>query len=220
MTEDAQKKPVRKTAPKKVTPAKAPVKAPAKRKVAPKKGPKLIRNLHGVGVHLRIDNPQREKKFRVELKPRGFWGDCATIPVELQESHEYRNGLGSLFEIITETEFRAIEYPPVGYTARIDTPIVVREADTVIGRFKNVDEQIQQNPRRRAQSTRIEVDDSVGMRMADVPGSDLAFHRQMRAAQREQQAQQPQREPETNAELLAAMTRPRVTIERGHRVNG
>lgn len=200
---DEVKKPARTTTPRKVTPAKTRAKTVAKTEpkapARPKKGPKIIRNLHAIGVHVRIENPEREKPFRVELKPRGTYGDIKSIPVGLQDSHEYRSGVGILFEVITETEARAIEYPAVGYTPRLDAPILIREADTVIQRFRNVDAEIQQNPRRPVNTGRV--GENAGPNVVEMPGST------------------PAPAPTTNAEILKSTVQPKVTIERGHRVN-
>jgi hypothetical protein len=147
--------------------------APAKPR-APKAGPKIIRNITGVPVHFRLGN--QKDPFRVQLAPRGQQGDTEAIPVALQQDYSFIKGNGQLFEIITETEARSLEYSPVGYLGRVDAPKVYRQEDTTIQTADNWDGQGRRAPEDRNIRT-------TGQKLSDVPGSDVALHDTIRGGQ-------------------------------------
>lgn len=184
-------------APRKTSTTKAPAKAPAKKAPAavskpraPRKGPKTIRNLRGTVVHARLLSQSQKDPFRIALNPRGKQGDTTVIPVVLQEDATYIQGIGVLWEIITETEARQIQYGPVGYLGRADAPEVIRPEDTTVataddwdgtGRRIPQDRNVQRKERGSDMPAR---EFGTGMHTADVPGSDQALHAQLSAAQK------------------------------------
>jgi hypothetical protein len=148
-------------------------KAPAKPR-APKAGPKIIRNITGLPVHFRLGN--QKDPYRVQLAPRGQQGDTESIPVALQQDYSFIQGVGKLFEIITETEMRALQYGQVGYLARDDAATIYREADTTIQTADNWDGKGRRAPEDRNVRT-------TGQQFADVPGADVALHDTIRGGQ-------------------------------------
>ena len=154
--------------------AAAPKAAPKARATRPKAGPKIIRNLRQMPVHFRLGN--NKDPYRVQLAPRGQQGDTESIPVALQVDYAFIRGVGSLFEIITVTEARALQYQPVGYLGRTDAPKVYTEADTVIQTADDWDGKGQRAPEDRNVRTSGQV-------FADVPGSDEALHETLRHGQ-------------------------------------
>jgi len=148
-------------------------KAPAKPR-APKAGPKIIRNITGVPVHFRLGN--QKDPYRVQLAPRGQQGDTESIPVALQQDYSFIQGVGKLFEIITETEARNLQYSPVGYLARDDAAKIYRQEDTTIQTADNWDGQGRRAPEDRNIRT-------TGQKFADVPGADVALHNTIRGGQ-------------------------------------
>lgn len=112
-----------------MAPAKKTAAKPTTAKRTSAKTAKTIRNLRGTPVHIRLGN--QKDPYRIELAPRGTKGDVSTVPVNLQQDHAYVAGIDVLFEIITQTEARNIEYGPVGYrpseVVRVDRP-----EDTVV----------------------------------------------------------------------------------------
>ena len=147
--------------------------APAKPR-APKAGPKIIRNITGVPIHFRLGN--QKDPFRVQLAPRGQQGDTEAIPVALQQDYSFIQGRDKLFEIITETEARSLEYSPVGYLARDDAAKIYREEDTTIVTADNWDGKGRRPPGERNIRT-------TGQKLADLPGSDEALHATIRGGQ-------------------------------------
>ena len=174
---------------KKTTAAK---KAPAKsttRTRAPRKAAKIIRNLRGTVVHARLRSVSPKDPFGIELKPRGTQGDTTVIPVALQDDPTFLQGLGVLFEEITQTEFKAIQqtYGPVGYLGRTDAPKIERPADTTImtaddwdGKGKRVPNE--RNIQRKGEPPRT---DGTGMNLTDFAGSDTGLHEMLREAQKQ-----------------------------------
>lgn len=73
---------------------------------------RIIRNLRGIPVHLRLGSAN--DPYRVALEPRGEQNDIAEIPERLAQgttfSQSYRSGL---FEVITQAEREAVEYGPM-----------------------------------------------------------------------------------------------------------
>ena len=148
-------------------------KAPAKPR-APKAGPKIIRNLRNMPVHLRMGN--KKDPFRVQLAPRGLQGDTESIPVEVQQDYGFISGVGRLFEIITATEARDLQYQSVGYLERTDTAKIYREEDTTIMTADDWDGKGTRTPQERNKRTQGQV-------LTDVPGSDAALHQAIRTGQ-------------------------------------
>lgn len=148
-------------------------KAPAKPR-APKAGPKIIRNITGVPVHFRLGS--QKDPFRVQLAPRGQQGDTEAIPVALQQDYSFIQGRDRLFEIITETEARNLQYAQVGYLARDDAAQIYRQEDTTIQTADNWDGKGRRAPEDRNVRT-------TGQKLADLPGSDVALHDTIRGGQ-------------------------------------
>lgn len=184
-------------APRKVAAPKAtPAAKPAAKPRAPKAGPKIIRNLRNMPVHLRLGS---DPPYRIQLQPRGRQGDTASVPVALQEEYAFLRGVGTLFEVITQTEARKVEYGPVGYVGRPDSATIYREEDTTIQTADNWDGK----GRRAPEDRNIH---RTGQNLADVPGSDEGLHATIRAGQAE---------VESNAALPEGVRFDRqVTVER------
>ena len=141
-------------------------KAPAaKRTATPRKAPKIIRNLRFVPVHLRFHSDQGTDPYRVQLAPRGQYGDIHKVPVSLVDSNTFADGYGVLFEIITETEARKIEYPQTGYAGPGGAE-VIRPAETV----KSVTPDWDGKGRVPARTT---VQHNVGPNIVRMPGSEM-----------------------------------------------
>lgn len=154
---------------------------------APRKTAKYIRNLRGVPVHARLYSQNPKDPFRVALEPRGRQGDTTVVPVALIDDSTFLKGVGVLWEVITETEYKQIQYGPVGYLGRDDAPKVERPEDTTVmtaddwdGKGRRVPEErnIQGRVIKRTESGRQTVDrleHGTGMYIVDVPGSDSAL---------------------------------------------
>lgn len=177
------------TAAKKTTTRKAPAKAKTSTPRAPRKAAKIIRNLRGTVVHARLYSVSPKDPFRIELKPRGQMGDATVIPVALQDDPTFLQGLGVLFEEITQTEFKAIQaqYGPVGYLGRTDAPKIERPQDTTImtaddwdGKGKRVPNE--RNIQRKGEPPRT---DGTGMNLHDFAGSDEGLHAMLREGQKQ-----------------------------------
>lgn len=130
-----------------------------KRTAAPRKTAKTIRNLRGTLVHLRLFGEGGDKPYRIELKPRGMYGDVHTVPANLIDNDTFVAGVDVLFEIITKTEANKIEYAPQGYQG-IEAAKIVRDSETVISRTPDVDT----SPR------------GMGPTYLNTPGSDADLH--------------------------------------------
>jgi len=134
---------------------------------APRKTAKTIRNLRGTPVHLRLFGAGNEKPYRIQLAPRGTPGDVHTVPVGLIDSDTFTAGIDVLFEIITQTEARKIEYGPQGYQG-IEPAKIVRPSETVIKTVPDMDSKGKLPPR------------EMGPTYTDVEGSDKALHQALR----------------------------------------
>lgn len=184
------------------TAKKAP--AAAKKPSAPRKGPKTIRNLRGTVVHARLYSQNQKDPFRIALNPRGQQGDTAVIPVALQDDGTYIQGVGVLWEVITQTEAKAIQYSPVGYLGREDAPTIIRPEDTTVataddwdgtGRRIPQDRNVQRKERG-SEQTHADREFGTGMHTADVPGADHGLHAQLKAAQTAAEAMGQEATPE------------------------
>lgn len=162
-------------------------KAPARKPRAstPRPTAKTIRNLRGTVVHARLLSQDPEKPFRIALQPRGLQGDTTTVPATLISDHTFVSGVDVLWEIITTTEARQVEYQPVGYLGRTDAPQVIRPEDTTIASVEDWDGKgrvpQQRTPTGRQASER---EFGTGLHTTDVPGADAALHQQLRQAQK------------------------------------
>lgn len=132
-----------------------------------RKTAKTIRNLRGTLVHLRLFNDQNDKPYRIELKPRGRYGDVHTVPASLIDSNTFVQGVDVLFEIITKTEASKIQYDKGGYQG-IEPARVYREAETVIKTVPDMDSSGKLPPRQ------------LGPTYVDALGSDTARHETLR----------------------------------------
>jgi hypothetical protein len=118
-------------------------------------------------------------------------GDYDTIPAKFVSGLK---DVGVLYEIITETEKRELEYGPMFYEAR-EQATILRDEDTVISTQENWDgkgraPQNREPVQRRdshghaiLENDRADV--GAGPRYADVPGSDAAVHEGLRAGARQ-----------------------------------
>lgn len=157
----------------KTTAKKAPAKSTT-RTSAPRKTPKNIRNLRGTVVHARLYSQNPKDPFRIALNPRGQSGDATIIPVALQDDPTFLQGVGVLWEIITATEAKSIQYGQVGYLGRTDAPEVIRPEDTTVTAQPEWDGKGRMPQRKEAQVTPIQT------KLADVPGSDTGLHETIR----------------------------------------
>ena len=122
---------------------------------------KTIRNLTNKLVHLRLAGTQ-DKPYRIELAPRGAFGDWHTVPAALTDDGTFTKGVDKIFEIIPESEAKAIEYGPVGYQEQPRVQ-VYRPEDTTVSKTPDWDG-TGRPPNQQRQS--------VGPATASVPGSD------------------------------------------------
>lgn len=152
---------------------------------------KTIRNLTNKLVHLRLTTVDSGKDpYRVELKPRGRFGDWATIPAALTESGTFLQGADQIFEIIPLSEARKIDYASTpGYQPH-QAAEVVRPDQNTIASMANPDAAIQASPRSGV---------PIGPRTVNVPGSDAELNAAYQAG--------------TDAMPEGAL-KPRVTTER------
>lgn len=106
--------------------------------MAPAKKAKWIRNLRGVPVHLRLYGEGRTDPYRIQLNRRGLPGDIHQVPANLTDDGTFVAGIDVLFEVITESEARSIQYNvATGYQG---APVVVeRPQDTVVSVVPDVD---------------------------------------------------------------------------------
>lgn len=121
---------------------------------------RVIRNLRNCPVHLRLQGPDTEKPYRVQLNPRGQFGDVTRIPAALTETYQFTSGVGTLFEIITQTEASAIPYAPTGYIDQAEVT-VVRTEEQVVSRRAEYDGK-----------GRVPAHRPLAPTVAQVPGSD------------------------------------------------
>lgn len=174
---------------KKTAVRKAPVKATTSTPRAPRKTAKAIRNLRGMTVHARLYSKTPKDPFRIALNPRGQHGDATIVPADLIEDPTFLAGVGVLFEVITQTEYKNLQYSqPVGYQQRTDAPTIERPEDTTVtsapdwdgkGRLPQ-DREVTRTDRGRQASDR---EFGTGMHTTDVPGADHALHAQLKAGQ-------------------------------------
>lgn len=134
--------------------------ATTRKKTSTRRTAKTIRNLRGTPVHLRL-GPE-DNRYRIQLSPRGQPGDVSTVPANLIDDHTFTSGVNILFEIITQTEARNIQYGPSTATG-VEPAKLVREEETVIKRVANVDT----SPR------------NIGPTYVNAPGSNDNLHAQL-----------------------------------------
>lgn len=104
-----------------------------------RKTAKVIRNLRGTPVHLRLFGAGGEKPYRIELAPRGRYGDVHSVPANLTDDGTFVAGVDVLFEIITKTEANKISYAGQGFQGGVEPAKLVREEETVIKRVADMD---------------------------------------------------------------------------------
>lgn len=193
------------------TAKKAP--AAAKKPSPPRKGPKTIRNLRGTVVHARLYSQNQKDPFRIALNPRGQQGDTAVIPVALQDDGTYLQGVDVLWEVITQTEAKAIQYAPVGYLGREDAPQVIRPEDSTVATADDWDGTGRRIPQERnlqhKERGSEQTHGSTGMNLADLPGADHALHATLREGQKAAEAMGQEATPEG-----VDVTSRRVVVER------
>lgn len=142
---------------------------------APRKTAKVIRNLRGTPVNMRLGNPK--DPFRIKLARRGLRGDTAVVPANLQDDLTFTEGDGLLFEVLTTAEAKALEYAPVGYKPPVDTTLTI---------LRDVDQNVHTAPDWDGErGTRPPHLREPGVDYVNVPGSDEALHEKLNAQKRE-----------------------------------
>ena len=135
---------------------------------------KWIRNLHNCVVHVRVG--KHKDPEHLNLEPRGTSGDTLAVDAQFTNDGSFVAGIGTLFEVITETEARDLQasYPSRGYRPHGEVQMV-RPEDTEImiapdwdgeGRRPDL---VQKHP--------------TGMITTDVPGADAGLHAQIQEAE-------------------------------------
>jgi hypothetical protein len=128
---------------------------------------KTIRNLTNMLVHLRLQSPDADKPYRIELQPRGKPGDWHTVPARLTDTGTFLAGLDRRYEAIPLSEAKEIEYGPrmASHGPRAE---VIRADQGVVHRGQDWDGTGRQPQQAAVTQSRPAT--------ADVPGSDAALH--------------------------------------------
>lgn len=81
--------------------------------------PLLIRNCRSSSVNLRLKDPgQRDRPFRINLRPRGHRGDTAEVPAHLSDHTDLNGSIEvGLVEVITQAQSDSITRENFTYSA-------------------------------------------------------------------------------------------------------
>ncbi len=152
----------------------APAPAKARKPRAPKPTARWIRNLHNREVHVRMG--AHKDPTRISLNPRGNSGDTQLIAVEFLGDGSFLSGIGTLYEIITETEALALRGASSPFRRPLTEVIVEDSEQNTIASAPDWDGK---GGNRTLEELR-QIQRSTAMNVTDLPGSDEGLHAHLR----------------------------------------